>query len=344
MPYFLRCDGVNDGVNIGLPDTTSTFILKIIPATDPADYVSGSQYFYDARQGGGTGYMGQSGALSGFSSQIGVVTLNGVAQAGNNAYAVFDNAVAGDVIGIDIGSAHSGALRLFSKNNATGAKAVDVQRVEIWDSTDSTKLDEYDFDRSTGNSFTSSILGNTATLVNFPTDDSQWISSGGGGLTVTLPTIDSSNSFGVSEVYTDLAIGLPTVDAANSFNVTAIIKGLSITPPTIDSANALDVSEVVTGLVISPTGIASVPSFDVVVAGSPIIAVDPILSASSVLTPTVGFASYVVLLDPIFNVNSIPHLTIDGGEAVPLYGFRPGFTPPFTPGFTPGFRFYTRIK
>ena len=98
--------------------------------------------------------------------------------------------------------------------------------------------------------------GNNGTLVNFPTDDSQWVfyDAGGGGLVITSVAIASAESFG-TPVLTAGAVTLSpeTIASAEALGSPTISQQVQITPLSINT------EEFVGNPIVTPQGVIITP-------------------------------------------------------------------------------------
>lgn len=91
----------------------------------------------------------------------------------------------------------------------------------------------FSFDKSSGSTVTDSINSIVGTLINYPTDDSQWVDLGGSGVTVTATEI--LNSFADSSVIDiDFNVSLSVTEVLSPFTDTST---LSITSGNVVLAN-----------------------------------------------------------------------------------------------------------
>lgn len=109
---------------------------------------------------------------------------------------------------------------------------------------------------STGSTLPETINSVNGTLVNFPTDDSQWVNLGG-GLTVTLTGITSTNTFGISSVIHPQFINLSTVDSSNTFDITEIVHPQVINAVPMESVEDVPSMSISLPQIVTLSGIDS---------------------------------------------------------------------------------------
>jgi len=102
-----------------------------------------------------------------------------------------------------------------------------------------------------------SVSGNNGTLVNFPTDDSQWVfyDAGGGGLVITSIAIASAESFG-TPVLTAGAVTLSpeTIASAEALGNPTISQGATFISPL-----SINTEEFVGNPIVTPQGVIITP-------------------------------------------------------------------------------------
>jgi hypothetical protein len=169
-------------------------------------------------------------------------------------------------------------------------------------------------DTSTGSTIPDTVGSNSGTLVNFPVDDSQWVSYGGGSIEIT-PSVINSSSVSLSpavsvvvllsitgSVVNSQALSLnPSIALAVNVNVDAQLANSNAVAlsPTISVVGRLDVS----GITVNSSSIAQSP--DVVIGGA--VSVNPATTNTSSIArnPTIVIPSVLIINGQTVNTSSI---------------------------------------
>jgi len=185
MGYYLKWsedsgDKDTNTETLQISGVSGTLIsIEYVVKTSSVAY-SNSRMIFDIRRlvgsstnGSGTGYIYQSSETSVVASGITNRQKNGVVAAANDFFYGYD---AGDIFSFDVGATPSGGAFAFGArfNEKEHNYGFSVSSIIVEDSDGLHTIDMSDSGGS-GTSLTSTDGGITATLFNFPTDDSQWV-------------------------------------------------------------------------------------------------------------------------------------------------------------------------
>ena len=185
MGYYLKWsedsgDGDTNAELLQISGVSGTLIsIEYVVKTSPVGY-SNARYIFDIRRlvgsstsGSGTGYIYQSSDTFFGANGTSNRRKNGVV-ATNNEF--FNGYVAGDIFSFDVGATPSGGAFSFGArfNEKSHNYGFSVSSIIVEDSDGLHTIDMSDSGGS-GTSLTSTDGSITATLFNFPTDDSQWV-------------------------------------------------------------------------------------------------------------------------------------------------------------------------
>ena len=185
MGYYLKWsedsgDKVTNTETLQISGVSGTLIsIEYVVKTSPAGY-SNPRYVFDIRRlvgsstnGGGTVYVYEYAETSVVASGITNRQKNGVVAAANDFFYGYD---AGDIFSFDVGATPSGGAFAFGArfNEKEHNYGFSVSSIIVEDSDGLHTIDMSDSGGS-GTSLTSTDGDITATLFNFPTDDSQWV-------------------------------------------------------------------------------------------------------------------------------------------------------------------------
>jgi hypothetical protein len=143
-----------------------------------------ARYLFDIRRGGAASNLDAGGNSFLLQGPSGAVTANGTSGflingASATALDFFNNYSAGDILKFSVGSIPSNGFITFGArfNNVESMHGLAISEIQI---VDANGLHIIDIASSggTGSSISSTDAALTATLVNFPTDGTQWVSSG----------------------------------------------------------------------------------------------------------------------------------------------------------------------
>jgi len=185
MGYYLKWsedsgDGDTNTETLQISGVSGTLIsIEYVVKTSPAGY-SNPRYVFDIRRlvgsstgGAGTVYVYEYAENSVVASGITNRRKNGVSAAANDFFYGYD---AGDIFSFDVGATPSGGAFAFGArfNEKEHNYGFSVSSIIVEDSDGLHTIDMSDSGGS-GTSLTSTDGSITATLFNFPTDDSQWV-------------------------------------------------------------------------------------------------------------------------------------------------------------------------
>ena len=185
MGYYLKWsedsgDGDTNTETLQISGVSGTLIsIEYVVKTSPVGY-SNPRYVFDIRRlvgsstnGGGTVYVYEYAETSVVASGITNRQKNGVVAAANDFFYGYD---AGDIFSFDVGATPSGGAFAFGArfNEKSHNYGFSVSSIIVEDSDGLHTIDMSDSGGS-GTSLTSTDGDITATLFNFPTDDSQWV-------------------------------------------------------------------------------------------------------------------------------------------------------------------------
>jgi hypothetical protein len=191
MGYYLKWsedsgDKATNTETLQISGVSGTLIsIEYVVKTSPAGY-SNPRYIFDIRRlvgsstgGAGTSYLYQSSETFIGSSGISNRQKNGVYAAANEFFYGYD---AGDIFSFDVGPSYDvgtipsgGAFSFGARFNERAHNyGFSVSSIIVEDSDGLHTIDMSDSGGS-GTSLTSTDGSITATLFNFPTDDSQWV-------------------------------------------------------------------------------------------------------------------------------------------------------------------------
>ena len=185
MGYYLKWsedsgDGDTNTETLQISGVSGTLIsIEYVVKTSSVGY-STPRYIFDIRRlvgsstnGGGTVYVYEYAETSVVASGITNRQKNGVVAAANDFFYGYD---AGDIFSFDVGATPSGGAFAFGArfNEKEHNYGFSVSSIIVEDSDGLHTIDMSDSGGS-GTSLTSTDGDITATLFNFPTDDSQWV-------------------------------------------------------------------------------------------------------------------------------------------------------------------------
>ena len=187
-------------------------------------------------------------------------------------------------------------------------------------------LEEYNPNLSNGTGSTLPTVSgsNQGTLVNFPTDDSQWVfydDGGGGVLDVSPSSISSEELFGSATVVTSgVSILPPSIDTQEGFGTASVTSsGVDIQPPPISSSEAVGQAQIdPLGFSLSPSAIPSQEAIQepVVAVGLTVLAPDSVGSEEFVSAPTLDLLLKQLLVPSVPDTFSVGRPVVVGGDRI----------------------------
>lgn len=239
MAYYLAAGDSASGDYVSIPDTnlTGDFTVEFEMA------FNGSQNWRPfGRIGDFNSRAFKSGGTNNFqvgSTSLQVIVISGVTYTDRNTYTLIrsGSTLSLEVNGVAQGSVNdSGAFNfnaILTQNSfAQSRGASDLYRFRIWsDATKTSLVRDYNpsLSNGTGSILPDAVGGNDGALVNFPTDDSQWIFySDATGATADAAFTINAPTFAVSA---DAALPQPIANTAFTINAPTFSASASVTTP-----------------------------------------------------------------------------------------------------------------